>query len=58
MAPFSSQIANDNCVVNQQLFPINAAQFALGRYNLFAEYTDGASSVLLTNYLIGTSDVR
>ncbi|WP_163999725.1 hypothetical protein [Pyxidicoccus caerfyrddinensis] len=59
VAAFTSQSANGNCVVNEQLFGINAAQFAPGRYNLFAEYSDGSSNgVFISNDPIGTVDVR
>ncbi len=59
VASFTSQSANGNCVVNQQFFAINAAQFAPGRYNLFADYFDGPSNgVRISNDPIGTIDVR
>ena len=58
VAAFTSQSANGNCVVNQQLFPVDAARFAPGSYNLFAEYFDGASGVFISNDPIGTIDVR
>ncbi|WP_164015689.1 hypothetical protein [Pyxidicoccus trucidator] len=59
VAAFTSQNANGNCVVNQQLFPISAGQFAPGRYNLVADYLDGPSNgVRISNDPIGTIDVR
>lgn len=58
VAAFVSQSANGNCVVNQQLFPISAGQFAPGRYNLLAEYFDGNTGVFISNDPIAVIDVR
>lgn len=55
---YTSQNANGNCVMNQELLTISSGIFTPGLYKVYADYGDGNSNAAIADDPIGTLDVR
>ncbi|HXG67918.1 MAG TPA: right-handed parallel beta-helix repeat-containing protein [Blastocatellia bacterium] len=58
VAVYRSLSANRNCIMNQEMFLIDAERFPPGEYQVFADYEDGNSDAIILNDPIKTLTVR